>query len=157
MIKLGWLFIAVFTFYILLVFKAPILSTEIDKLIWIEWFSEKVVIFKWSYDKVVTRIPTKEELEAVYSWAIETVDQVKGTIDEIREKAWEVEDTYNQATDFINEAWEKLDQAKETFDDVKDSIEGIKNIIWTWAIETSTWELDKWETSSWEASTWELN
>ena len=146
MIKLGWLFIAIFTFYILLVFKAPAISTEIDKLIWIKWFSEKVIIFKWTYDKAVTNIPTKEELEAAYSWAVNRVDQVKDTIDDIRETAEEVGDTYNQATDFINDAWEKLDQAKDTFDEVKDSIDGIKNIVWTWAFDLN-----------WKTNTWEIN
>ena len=151
MIKLGWLFIAVFTFYILLVFKAPTLSIEIDKLVWIEWFSEKVVIFKWSYDKVVTKIPTKKELESVYSWAIEKVDQVKDKIDDIRETVGEVEDTYDKATEFISDAWDKLDQAKETFEEVKNTIDGIKNIVWTWAFDIT------WETASWETNTWELN
>ena len=157
MIKLGWLFIAVFTFYIMLVFKAPTLSTEIDKVIWIEWFSEKVVIFKWSYDKAVTKMPTKEEIEAVYSWAVEKVDQVKETIDDIRETVGEVEDTYDQATEFISDVWDKLDQAKDTFDEVKDTIDGIKNIVWTGSIETGTWETSSWEINTWETSSWELN
>lgn len=139
--KLIWLAIAIFTIYILLIFKAPTLANQIEQLIWIDWFNEKVIELKETFDYMVTKAPSKEEIEAAYSWAKEKVDEAKEKIDDLREKAWEIEDTYNKANDFIDDASEKIDKAREV-------VNTINEIIGTWT--TQSWSIEV-------SSSWEIN
>ncbi len=134
--KIVWLFILIFVLYILAIFKAPILADEIEKLIWINWFNNKIRELKEKLDSFSTKVPTKEKLQDYYSWAVENIEKTKENIDTIRKKAKDLEETYNEAKETIDEAQEKLEQVKETIDKVSEVWESINKII------TTTWTVN---------------
>jgi len=135
--KLVWLIVLLFVVYVLLVFKAPWVASEIEKAIWIEWFGSKIIESKDKFDYAITKIPTKEELQWAYSWALDKITEAKEVVDDLRIKAWELEDTYNKASDFIDETSQKIEQAKEIVDNIKEVI---------WSGSTSSWETESWTT-----------
>ena len=93
--KLFWLIVIIIVSYILLVFNAPDTIAPINKLLNIERVKKKAINFKKTFYKVITKIPTKEELKWAYSWIVDKVDKTKETIDTIREKANDLENKYN--------------------------------------------------------------
>ena len=135
--KLIILFVIIFTLYILIIFKLPVLADAIGKSFWLEKFNSFVLTFKSNVDMVSTDTPTKQELIDTYtkalSWAIDLkndivnwADVTKEKIDSVRatlswaEKAYnELKDTYWEAVEFIDETSKKIDEAKKIIDAVQ--------------------------------------
>ena len=135
--KLILLFVIIFTLYILIIFKLPVLADAIGKSFWLEKFNSFVLTFKSNVDMVSTDNPTKQELIDTYtkalSWAIDLkndivnwADVTKEKIDSVRatlswaEKAYnELKDTYWEAVEFIDETSKKIDEAKKIIDAVQ--------------------------------------
>jgi len=135
--KLILLFVIIFTLYILIIFKLPVLADAIGKSFWLEKFNSFVLTFKSNVDMVSTDTPTKQELIDTYtkalSWAIDLkndivnwADVTKEKIDSVRatlswaEKAYnELKDTYWEAVEFIDETSKKIDEAKKIIDAVQ--------------------------------------
>ena len=137
-----------FIIFILLIFKAPVAALKIENILWINWFSEFVLSFKWTYDETVTNIPTKSELknayDTVHSWAIDFKDKfedwlniTKEKIDTVREKVWEAEDTYNELKWTYDEVQEFIDTNSWKIEEIKEVIETVSEITET---ITNTWE-----------------
>ena len=135
--KLILLFVIIFTLYILIIFKLPVLADAIGKSFWLEKFNSFVLTFKSNVDMVSTDTPTKQELIDTYtkalSWAIDLkndivnwADVTKEKIDSVRatlswaERAYnELKDTYWEAVEFIDETSKKIDEAKKIIDAVQ--------------------------------------
>ncbi len=136
--KLLWLIVIIVTIYILLIFKAPNITTKIEKSLWFSWLTEFVTGTKWNLDKTYTNIPSKSE---AYSWIIDIknniinwLDTTKEKIDSVRwavvwaeKKINEVKQTYDKAASFINNANNKLKEAQKTINDISGAI----NNTWT--------------------------
>jgi len=130
------------------VFNIPTITTSIEKMIWLNWFTEFILKFKSTYDETVTNIPTKGELENTYntvqSWALDFKDKfedwiklTKQKIDSIRGSVWEIEDTYNDLKDNYDEVQEFIDTNSWKIDEIKEVIETITDVADTL---TNTWE-----------------
>lgn len=137
--KIGWFLIIFFVSYILSIFKAPILASAIEKVLWIEWFNEFILSFKSTYDDAVTNMPTKDELKnaynVVHSWAVEFwenfeiwVDYTKKQIDWIRETLSWAENTYNDITDWYLKTKDYINTNSWVLQDVRDTIESFSGI-----------------------------
>ena len=135
--KLLLLFVIIFTLYILIIFKLPVLDDAIGKSFWLENFNSFVLSFKTQVDMVSTDTPTKDELIDTYSKAfsgvmdlkndiVNGVDVTKDKIDSVRatlswaEKTYnDLKETYWDAVEFIDEASKKIDEAKKIIDAVQ--------------------------------------
>ena len=169
--KIFWWFILILVLYILLVFKAPTITWEIENKIWINWFSEFVVNFKNKYDDTVTNIPSKREVQdtydVIYSWATDYKEKfvnganiTKWKIDTIREKISWTEETYNELLEWYEDIKEWYEDAKEFIDDNKEKLDTIKNAIDVVSNKTSevgSWITDTINTFSWLTNTWIIN
>jgi peptidoglycan hydrolase CwlO-like protein len=136
--KLLLLFVIIFTLYILVIFKLPVLADAIGKTFWLEKFNEFVLQFKSDVDMVSTDTPTKEELIDTYNkaliWVIDLkndivnwVDVTKDKIDSVRktlsgaEKAYnDLKEQYGNAVEFIDETSQKIEEAKKIIDAVQE-------------------------------------
>jgi len=96
--------------YIIIVFKAPIIANQIEKIIWLHWLNEKIRNIKNKLDYFWTKVPTKNDLQKYYSWTLNSIDKTKENIDKLRKKADELKNTYDKTKNTINQAWEKLNQ-----------------------------------------------
>jgi peptidoglycan hydrolase CwlO-like protein len=135
--KLLLLLVIIFTLYILIIFKLPVLADAIGKTFWLENFNSFVLQFKSDVDMVSTDTPTKEELIDTYnkalSWVIDLkndivngVDVTKEKIDSVRSTLSGAEKTYNDikeqygdAVEFIEETSQKIEEAKKIIDAVQ--------------------------------------
>lgn len=140
--KLFWSLIVILILYLVIIVKAPTVATQIDNLLKIDWFSQKVIEFKKTFDEIVTKIPTKDELKIVYSWAVLKVEQTKEAIDTVREKAWELENKYDEAVDFIDETKQKAEDLKENFQEISDLVSSWTQLINSWTNLIGTWEIE---------------
>lgn len=142
---LWFIFIIVF---IILIFKTPDFALKIESTLWINWLSQFLLWFKWTYDETVTNIPTKAELENAYdtvqSGALDFKDKfedwlnlTKEKIDWVREKAWDIENTYNDLKWTYDEAKEFINTNSWKIEEIKEVIETISDVTWTL---TNTWE-----------------
>ncbi len=153
-----WLII-IFVSYILLIFLVPSVTTIIDRLIWINWFTENVRKIKSVIDDSYENLPSKEEVvdkyNKAYSWAVEIKENVeewieftKDKIDTAREVLSWAEDTYNKAKDtyddaieFIDKANDKISETKEKVDKINETAKDISELFSTWALN-NTWILN---------------
>lgn len=157
--KLFWTIILILTLYLLLMFKAPSISSAIDKLIWFPWLTEAVTRFKWTLDETYTNLPSKEEVKdtynKVYSWAVEFkenfeegVEITKDKIDSARVFLSWAEDTYNDAketyedaVEFIDDTSDKLEETRESIEDFVELTEELSDVL---LIEdTETWTISE--------------
>lgn len=147
--KLFWSLILLWVLFVLSVFKAPELATSIANLAGFPNLPEKIQSFKWTYDNVLTDIPTQEELTNQYnstlSWALEFkenivnwVNTTKDKVDSLREtlswaeqKIEDLKETYNDAKDFIDTTAEKIEETKKIIEDTTAVINNVKNITET--------------------------
>ena len=126
--KIISLIIIIFVLYIVAIFKAPTLANELEKLIWIEGFNQKVIDLKERLDNFWTKVPTKDELKDYYSGAVDSIEKTKENIDNIRKKADEIKETYDTTKD-------KIEDIKETVDKISEVWESIsKTISSTWVV-----------------------
>lgn len=144
--KIFWTAILLFILFVLAVFKAPEVAKSVANIIGYPNLPESITKLKWTYDQVVTDIPSKEELEKQYnstiSWAIELKENIvnwvqttKNKVDSLRETmSWaeqKIEDlkgSYNDAKEFIDEAGKKIDETKKIIEDTTTVINNVKNI-----------------------------
>lgn len=136
--KLMWMFIIVIVSYILLVFNAPSVADWLERALKIEWLNEKIINFKKTFDEIVTKVPTKEELDWVYNQAKDWIDTTKEKIDIIRWKAGEYKDKYDETIEYIEETTDKISWIKE-------DIEWFANLINTWSTEAeveASWSIN---------------
>jgi peptidoglycan hydrolase CwlO-like protein len=126
--KIIWFIVLGIVSYIVLIFFNPSIANKIATSLWIESFNEKVIEAKKTLDYISTKVPTKNELEKAYSWAKDTISNLKENIDDIRNTAKELEDKYTNAKKFIDETWKQIEQVKQT-------IGSIQEVIWTWATQ----------------------
>lgn len=133
--KILWVIIFIVLLYIVLIFFKPLIAEQIAKQIWIEKFNEFIINSKDKLDYVSTKIPTKDDLEKAYSWAQDTISDIKENIEDIRWTANDIEEKYNDAKDFINETWEKIENAKEALNDLKKVWDSITNLVNTWSVK----------------------
>lgn len=134
-IKIALFFLIVVVSYGVTVFASPEKASQIDALLWISGFSEKIRWSKEALDTTVTDIPTLDEFKDGAIGAkekfVDGVDTTKSTIDSVRGGAQKIEDQYNNAKS-------TYDSAKNTFDDAKDSLnefgERIDQV--QWAVES---------------------
>lgn len=127
----------IFVLYILAIFVSP---TFAEKIWWLipplKIFNENVLKIKNIFDKTVTDLPTKEELNDVYnktlSWAtivwkkIENwTNKAKEKIDDVRNTLSWAEAKYNEVNQFIDEKEKQIDETKEL----------INKITSTWVTE----------------------
>jgi len=131
--KIISLIIIVVVLYIVAIFKAPTLANELEKLMWLDGFNQKIIDLKERLDNFWTKVPTKDELKDYYSWAVDSIEKTKENIDNLRKKADDIQDTYESTKETINQAQEKLEDIKETVDKISEVWESITNTI------TSTW------------------
>lgn len=144
--KLFWSIVLLFILFVLSVFKAPDIAKSIAELAGYPNLPEKIVELKWTYDSIVTDIPTKEELESQYnstlSWALELkqnivswVQTTKDKVDSLREtmswaeqKIEDIKEWYEDAKQFIDETWKKIDEAKQIIEDTQAVIENVQQV-----------------------------
>lgn len=140
--KIIWILILLVVVYILLIFKAPNLTTEIEKLAGIEGLTELVTSIKWNIDEAATKIPSPEELEDRYNQTvsgalhvkdnvINGIDKTKETIDNVRVTLSWAQDTISDTMDVVGSAVEKVQQAKETVDKINQSVQEVSETIET--------------------------
>ncbi len=134
--KILWLLILIITVYILLVFKAPTLANDIEKLIWLNWLNQKIINIKNKLNMFWTKVPTKQDLSKYYSWTVNTIKKTKESIDELRLKADELKNKYKTAQDWINKVQNKLENIKKTVDKISNVWSTINKII------TTTWTVN---------------
>ncbi len=138
--KIIWILILICILYILLVFKAPGLTTEIEKQFGFEWLTETLTWVKGKLDEASTKIPSQEELESKYnkwlSWAIDIkntvvdgIDKTKETIDNVRVTLSWAQDTVSDTLDFVDNATQKVKDAKEAVDQVNQSVQDAKTAL----------------------------
>jgi hypothetical protein len=151
MIKNLLLYILIFfVVYIVLIFNVPQIAWVIENTLWINWFNQFVLSFKWTYDETVTKVPTETELKdaynTVYSWAIEFKDNfdswieiTKDKIDDFRTILSWAEDTYNDIKNWINDAKEFIETNSWTIEEIKEVIDTVSE---TSEILTNTWEIN---------------
>jgi len=148
--KLIWFFIIFFISYILLIFNSPTIAWAIEKVLWIGWFNNFVLKFKWAYDTTVTNIPTKDELKNAYdiahSWAIEFWENfkmwaefTKDKIDWYRETLSWAEWTYNEVKDWYNEIKDYVNTNSWMIDEIRNTIE---TFSWITDSLSNTWTFD---------------
>lgn len=143
--KLFWSVILLFILFILAVFKAPDIAKSLADMAWYPNLPEKIIEIKWTYDNVVTDIPSKEELELQYnstvSWALQLkenivnwVETTKNKVDSLREtmswaeqKIEDIKEWYEDAKQFIDETGKKIDEAKQIIEDTQAVIENVQN------------------------------
>ena len=169
--KIFWWFILIIVLYLLLVFKAPVITLGIEKTIWIKWITEFVINFKNKYDDTVTTIPSKSEVQdtynVIYSWAVDYKEKfvnwanvTKWKIDIIREKISWAEDTYNELLDWYEDVKESYDDAKVFIDENKEKLDIIKDAIDSVSNKSSeihSWFTDTINSFSWLTNTWITN
>jgi len=131
--KILWLIVLIVTIYILLIFKAPNITTKIEKVLWFSWFTQAVTGTKWKLDKTYTNLPSKSE---AYSWIIDIknnvinwLDTTKAKIDDIRSAAaWaekkinEVKKTYDNAVNVVKKTNQQIQNTKKAIDNISQSI-----------------------------------
>jgi len=141
--KILWLFVLIITIYILLIFKAPNITTKIEKYLWFSWFTEFITGTKWNLDKTYTNIPSKSE---AYSWIIDIknniinwLDSTKEKIDSVRwavvwaeKKINEVKQTYDNAVNVVKKANQQIQNTKKSIDNITQSI---NQATGTWIIK----------------------
>ncbi len=138
--KIIWVLILLVVVYFLLIFKAPNITTEIEKLAGFEWFTELVTSIKWNIDDAATKIPSQEELEDRYnqtvSWALHVkdnvingIDKTKETIDNVRVTLSGAQDTISDTLDVVWSAVDKVQKAKETVDKINQSVQEVSETI----------------------------
>ena len=121
----------------------PQVSSSVDRVIGMPWFSEKLRWGKDTFDETVTDIPSFWEVQSgaldIRQKFFEWVDSTKGTIDTVRGGAQKVENTYNEAKETYDDAKKTFDEAKNTLNDlwekveqVQGVVEGVKNITTFW-------------------------
>ncbi len=148
--KLIWFSVIFFVSYILLIFNSPIIAWAIEKVLWIEWFNNFVLKFKWAYDTTVTNIPTKDELKnaynTVHSWSIKFQENfkmwaefTKDKIDWYRETLSWAEDKFNDAKDWYNEIKDYVTTNSWLIDEIRNTIE-----TFSWVANTisQSWTFD---------------
>lgn len=156
--KIFFLFIIIFTFYIIAVFNLPAIANNIEKTLWINWFNNYIRDLKWNFDEMVTNIPSKEEFKETYNQALSWALQIK----------WEAVTWIETIKDWVDNvrwtlhwAWEKIDWVREnitetksqiqnTVDAIKETSNSISDLTNSFTDNTSTW-------SNNETSTWNLN
>ena len=144
--KIFWSAILLFILFILAVFNAPDIASSIANTLGFPNLPKNITSIKWTYDTVVTDIPSKEELEKQYnstlSWALELKDNLvkwvettKNKVDSLRETmSWaeqkidDIKESYEEAKVFLYETWKKIDEAKKIIEDTQSVIENVKNV-----------------------------
>lgn len=144
--KIFWFIVILFVLFILSVFKAPEVAKSIANVAGYPNLPDKILLFKWTYDTVVTDIPSQEELKNQYnstlSWALELkenilnwVDSTKQTVDSLRETmSWseqtieDLKDAYWEAKVFIDDAGKKIEETKKIIEDTTTVINNVKNL-----------------------------
>jgi len=116
--KIVWLIVIIFITYIVLIFVKPNIANKIADIIWTRDFNQSVLDIKSKLDDASTNIPSKEDIEKAYSWAKDTISDIKWSIEDLRQKADELEDTYDKAKDFIDDTSVKLKDAKDIIDNI---------------------------------------
>ena len=120
--------IIIFILYIISIFKVPTLANEIEKLLNIQGFNQQVINIKKKLDNFWAKVPTKDELQNYYSWALNSIEKTKQNIDNIRRKADELEKTYNTTK-------EKIEDIKQTVEKISEVGKNINNIMSnTWTV-----------------------
>lgn len=131
--------------YILAIFNAPVLADDIEKLIWIEWFNQKIRDFKTSLDWV----PVQDNLTDIYnktlSWAewitseaVWKVNDVKNSIDDVRwTLSWAVS-TYKEVKTTIEETKTQVENWINSLKSTADTI----NWVWYSIQNTISWTLN---------------
>jgi len=136
--KILWILVIIITIYILLIFKAPNITTKIEKSIWFSGFTDFVTGTKWNLDKTYTNIPTTGE---AYSWIIDIKNNIinwlnttKSKIDDVRviansanKNINDIKKTYDNAAKFINKANQKLKDTQKTINNITKAV----NNTWT--------------------------
>ena len=90
--KIIWFIVIILIVYIVLIFVKPAIANNIAEKIGISAFNEQIRTIKDWIDIFSTKIPTKEEIIETYSWAKDSILDLKDNIDDIRETAdglWE--------------------------------------------------------------------
>ncbi len=125
--KVIWWLVIVLAFYLLAIFNVPIFADKIWDLLWVHDLNNNIRETKKSFDKAVTTVPSKEELqkwyEKAYSGAIEIkenfnnwLDLTKDKINSFRKTMSWAEEKYEQTKEFIEDTSEKIDKIKEVID-----------------------------------------
>lgn len=144
-IKIALSFLILIILYVLTIFNAPVLADEIEKLIRIDWFNQKIRNFKIKLDWV----SVKDNLSNIYnktlSWAewitseaIWKINDVKNSIDDVRwTLSWAVS-TYKEVKSTIDET---KAQVESWINSIKTTADTLK---WVWfSIEnTISWTLN---------------
>jgi len=130
--KIIALIILIFALYGVSIFLLPQVASQIDTIIGMPWFSEKVRGNKVVMEGAITDIPSVNEFK---SWALDAkdtflngVDVTKQKIDTLREWAQKAEETYNQAKDTYDSLKETLSGATQTIEEIGDVIESVNNV-----------------------------
>lgn len=141
--KIFWFIIILLIIYLLLIFKAPTVATQIEKILQIEWFNEKVINFKKTFDELITNIPSKEEVQGSLNGTLDMIDSTKEKIDDLRLKAWEYEKKYNETINYISWATSKVDEFKDKINEATQLISSWATFL-SWATEFTNIETNSW-------------
>lgn len=127
--------------YIIAIFNAPVLADDIEKMIWTDWFNQKIRDFKASLDwDSLNNI-----LNSTLSWAewignetIWKVNDVKNSIDDVRwTLSWAV-NTYKEVKSSIDETKTQVENWINSLKDTADTING----VWFSIQNTISWTLN---------------
>lgn len=164
--KILLILLIIIIWYILIIFKLPLLGDSIAKAFWLEKFN-KLVVSIWNiYTNVVTDLPNEEEFinnyEDTVSWAILLKDKVVNWLDDAKSFVDNIRVNLSWAGDFVdevtNKVWDIEDKYNEVTDALWDTVNTVNNVIDNLEI-VPVWSPNSWDSSSTGeiTNTWELN
>ncbi len=130
--KLIWIIVLLTTLFILFVFLFPSTSDSAWNKFWFKNININLRNIKSTFDKIMTRIPTKEEVKDAKEDIDNIIKSWKNKIDTIRKTLSWAEDKIKDAKEFIDDTAWKINKIKKTIDNVKDIRDNINNLTWTW-------------------------
>ncbi len=151
--KIFWYFVLIFTVYILIIFNFPTFAAKIWDTFWLTKFNQFVLQFKSTYDKTVTNIPHKDEIQDIYnktySWATIIKENVETSLEATKEKVDNVRLALSWAETKINEIQDWIESVKTVIERGSEIINEASQTVNTlsWAINDITTS-DSTETSS---------
>lgn len=134
--KIFLVFVILFTIYGISIFIAPAFASQIDSLLWISGFSEKIRWGKEVYDNTITKDwnesyqKTKSGVIDAKDTVIDGVQTTKEAIDTVRQWAQQVQETLSGARESFDQTKQSLQEAGQAIGQIQEAAETLTN-IWT--------------------------
>lgn len=144
--KIIWSILIILVLFLLAVFKMPDFSDSVSSLLGVPELSGNIRNAKEKFDKIVTTVPSKEEVKdsynRVYSWAVrargnieEWIDVTKERIDSFRKTMSWAEEKYDKTKKFVEDTSEKISELKDVVDKMAENWDSVWWNTSTWSVE----------------------